>query len=86
MNFLTKVAALFVIATSSTASKLNQKTTRGTVEHQSGGAIDEEMSIDVVNKIQLEDQAFWQRSLSMSVFHEGDSSYMVYNNNNYNLC
>ena len=36
--------------------------------------LDEELSIDALNQLQLEDQAFWERSLSMS-HHLGDQEY-----------
>ena len=76
MKYLTKIVALLLMAKSSTASRVNKKNTRATPDNPID-AIDEEMDIDVINKIQLEDQAFWQRYLSMSTFHEGDSSYGV---------
>ena len=75
MNYyLTKIVAVIMIAMSSTASRVNKKNTRATLDKPIV-RIDEEMHIDIVNKIQLEDQAFWERSLSMSAFTEGDSSY-----------
>lgn len=44
---------------------------------QSTSMVDEELKIDVLNLLQLEDQEFWTRSLSMSssFFHLGDESY-----------
>jgi len=76
MKYFTKIVALFVVVTSSTASSVNQKNTRATLDNPSV-PINEEINIDVVNKIQLEDQAFWKRSLSMSNINEGDSSYVA---------
>ena len=76
MKYFTKIVALFLIVSSSTASRVNQKKTRAILENLSV-PINEDMNIDVVNKIQLEDQVFWERSLSMSTFNEGDSSYLV---------
>ena len=40
-----------------------------------GSAIAKELEIDPINQIQLEDQEFWERSLSMS--HLGDEKYCV---------
>ena len=68
MKYFTKIVALFMIA--------NHKNTGATLDNPIV-PINEEMNIDVVNKIQLEDQAFWKRSLSMSNYEEGDSSYIV---------
>ena len=34
-------------------------------------------NVDAINKIQLEDQAFWGRGLSMSIFQEGTSAYFT---------
>ena len=66
-------------ATSSAASGLRQKTMT-TLEggpHGGSGTIAETEStiIDVMDEIQLEDQAFWKRSLSMSTL--GDSELYV---------
>ena len=38
-----------------------------------GGAIEKELEMNLINKIQLEDQAFWTRSLSMSSTLHGGS-------------
>ena len=75
MNYLTKIIAVIMIATPSTASGVNQKNTRATLDNPII-PIDEEINIDAINKIQLEDQAFWKRSLSMSILNEGNSSYV----------
>mmetsp|Transcript_4759 Transcript_4759/g.7055 ORF Transcript_4759/g.7055 Transcript_4759/m.7055 type:complete len:101 (+) Transcript_4759:69-371(+) len=71
-----KAAAVFGFVTSSAASQVHQENIK-TTRHKdySGAIIEKELNIDVVNKIQLEDQAFWDRSLSMS--HLGDESYLA---------
>mmetsp|Transcript_29480 Transcript_29480/g.42166 ORF Transcript_29480/g.42166 Transcript_29480/m.42166 type:complete len:82 (-) Transcript_29480:297-542(-) len=70
-----KVLALAVISLAiySAASGVHQKTTTFLEDHSS--AIEKEWNIDFINKIQLEDQAFWDRSLSISMSHLGDESY-----------
>jgi len=51
-----------------------------TTDKDHSGAIKKELEIDLINKIQLEDKAFWDRSLSMSLSmsHLGDSSYSLW--------
>mmetsp|Transcript_21742 Transcript_21742/g.31158 ORF Transcript_21742/g.31158 Transcript_21742/m.31158 type:complete len:142 (+) Transcript_21742:55-480(+) len=70
-----KVTA-FGFVTSSVASGAHQKNVRTTHKDASSN-IKKEWKIDVMNQIQLEDQTFWDRSMSMSTFQEGDSSYLI---------
>ena len=66
--------ALIGFVTFSAALEAYQKNVRTTYKDD-GIAMKDEGKIDVINKIQLEDQVFWARTMSMSTFIEGDSSY-----------
>ena len=69
--------AVFGFATFSKASEAHQKIIRTTHKDEGTRAMKKDGDVDVVNKIQLEDQVFWKRTLSMSIFNEGDSLYWV---------
>ena len=64
--------AIFGFVTSSAALKANKNNVR-TTHKDDGIAVKGEGKVDVINKIQLEDQAFWKRSLSISMSHLGVS-------------
>ena len=66
--------AIFGFVTSSAALEANKNNVR-TTHKDDGIAVKGEGKVDVINKMQLEDQAFWARGMSMSTFNEGDSSY-----------
>ena len=65
--------APFGSVTFTTASELTKRNVRATRKEADSIAMKKERNIDVINKIQLEDQAFWERTLSMSQL--GDESY-----------
>ena len=66
--------AAFGFVTSSAALEGNKNNIRTT--HKDDGIVfKDEGKVDVINKIQLEDQAFWARGMSMSMSHLGDNSY-----------
>ena len=65
--------AAFCFVTSSAASEARQKNVRTTHTDKTIDVIEDEGKIDVINKLQLEDQSFWGRALSMSYL--GDHSY-----------
>ena len=68
--------AVFGFVTSSAALEANKKNVRTT--HKDDGIVfKDEGKVDVINKIQLEDQAFWGRDMSMSMSHLGDETYGV---------
>ena len=62
--------AVFGFVTSSAALEANKKNVR-TTHKDDGIAFNDEGKIDMINKIQLEDQAFWERDMSMSMSHLG---------------
>ena len=65
--------ALFGFVTLSAASEAHQKNVRTTYKDD-GITVKNEGEIDVINKFQLEDQAFWARTMSMST---GYSAFFV---------
>jgi len=68
-------AAVVIGATSSIASGVQQKNMRGTHKDHSH-AFEKELNVDIINQLQLEDQTFWGRYLSMS--HLGDEWWILF--------
>ena len=89
MKLLISLTAAAVLgATSSTTSGVHQKKNmRGTTHKDHSGINQMERNVDVINQIQLADQEFWDRSLSMSFWQPlGDAGYGVSERDNIYGC